>query len=122
MNAAGEITGYKTRGADTVHPFSAKRDIVLGMSQGTLQSDSKLQYYSDKAPCDGTITYTLHQSSIQAYAWKNGVAFASLTTYSTNVGYSIKGTLSVKRGDVISISTGERLGHSNSVLFVGRYQ
>lgn len=95
---------------------------MLGMSQGTLSGNSHLSYQSTKAPCDGTITYTLHQNSIQAYAKKNGVTFASLTTYQHDYGYSTSGTLSVKRGDTISISTGERSGHGNGALFVGRYQ
>lgn len=124
LNDAGEMIGYKTdRGADTVYPFSAKRDIVLGVSQGTLGGNmQQLAYTSVKAPCDGVLSYTFQQSSIQAYAKKNGVAFASLGTYSVDTGYGINGTLNVKKDDVISITTGSRAGHTNSVLFIGRYQ
>ena len=124
LNDAGEMIGYKTdRGADTVYPFSAKRDIILGLSWGTLGGDmQQLAYTLVKAPCDGTLSYTFQQSSIQAYAKKNGVTFASLATYTVHLGYGTSGTLNVKKDDVISITVGSRSGHSNSVLFIGRYQ
>lgn len=124
LNDAGEMIGYKTdRGADTVYPFSAKRDIVLGLSWGTLGGNmQQLAYTSVKAPCDGTLSYTFQQSAIQAYAKKNGVTFSSLATYSEHMGYGTQGTVNVKKDDVITLTTGSRTGHSNSVLFIGRYQ
>lgn len=94
---------------------------MLGLTQGTVGPSAILSYTSDKAPCDGNLAYTFSQNGIQAYAKKNGTTFSALTTYSHDTGYSSSGTLSVKKGDVITISTGERSGHGNGVLFVGRY-
>lgn len=118
-----ESLGYRLDGADTVHPFKTKHDIILGLSWGTLGGNmQQLAYTSVKAPCNGTLSYTFQQSAIQAYAKKNGVTFASLATYSEHMGYGTQGTVNVKKDDVITLTTGSRTGHSNSVLFIGRYQ
>lgn len=122
LNDSGEITGYKTdRGADTVFPFSAKRDIVLLRAYTEIVNTS-VSYPSATIPCDGVLSYTFYQFNVQSYARKNGTVFASLTTFKEYCGYKTTGTLTVKKGDILSISLGSDDANEGSVAFIGRYQ
>ena len=122
LNDNGEMIGYKTdRGADTVYPFSVKRDIILAFAYTEVVNTS-IRYNSIAIPCDGVISYDFYQFNVQAYARKNGVTFASLTTCKQHYGYRTTGTLAVKKGDVISINTGSDDANEGAVTFIGRYQ